>query len=99
MGHDISLHTNWGHLSVRAAGIVLRNNCVLLAKGENTPYYLVGGTVQLYENSKDTVRREFYEELGVEVTVERLVFVQERLFTVQNEKHHEIAFFYKIQDS
>lgn len=99
MGYDISFHTNWGNLSVRAASIVPRNNCVLLAKGEKTPYYLVGGTAQLHENSQETVRREFYEELGIVVTVERLVFVQERLFIVGNEKHHEIAFFYKLAGS
>lgn len=99
MGIDISFHTNWGNLSVRAAGIVLRNNRVLLAKGEKTPYYLVGGTTQLNENSQETVRREFYEELGIVIEVERLIFVQERLFTVDNEKHHEIAFYYKLKNS
>lgn len=96
MGYDINYHTSYGCLSVRAAGIVLRGNEVLLAKGKEMPYYLVGGTVKFNEHSLETVKREFFEELGVYVTVDRLIFLQERFFCVNCKRHHEIAFYYHI---
>lgn len=54
--------------------------------------------MQLHENSMETLAREFYEETGIKVEPERLVFLQERLLTASGIRRHEIAFYYAIKD-
>ena len=49
------------------------------------------------ETSTDAIIREVCEETGYLFSVERLVFVQERFYNINNTGHHEIVFFYLMK--
>ena len=55
----------------RVVGIVFNKTHVLLHRAEEDNFWaLPGGRVELLEPSKDALKREMQEELGVEVRVE-----------------------------
>lgn len=95
---NLGFKTSNGNFSVRAAALVLENNKLLVAKSDNFDcYYVVGGTVQENETSEAAVIRELYEETGYHWETEQLVFVQERIYPVGGNVHHEIVFFYLMK--
>ena len=48
------------------------------------------------ESSRDTLKREMREELGVEVVVERLIWVLENFFEDEGKSYHELALYFLI---
>lgn len=46
----------------------------------------------------EAVVREVYEETGYLLSVDRLVLIQERFYSVSHVHHHEVVFFY-LMDS
>jgi len=48
----------------------------------------------LLESAKDALRREMQEELGVEIHVERLVWVVENFFEYADKSYHELALYF-----
>ncbi|WP_121821877.1 NUDIX hydrolase [Halostella salina] len=57
---------------------------------EYTFYRPIGGGIEFGEHSRDAVRREFREELDVELTDVREVGTYERTFTFDGTEGHEI---------
>lgn len=89
-----------GCFSMRAAALILRDGCVLLAKsGRHDCFYTIGGGVCQNEASTDAVLRECREETGCSFAIDRLVFVQERFYTAQGLPRHEVVFFYLMKDN
>ena len=62
-------------------------------KGE-TFYRPLGGTIEFGERGEDTVRREFREEIGAEVTDVRYLGMLENIFTYEGRGGHEIVLVY-----
>lgn len=82
----------------RNVGIVIKDNKVLLHKPEGYEFWaLPGGRCEFFETSIETLKREFWEELGEEVTVEKLVWVVENFFKIGNDKYHEISMYYIVK--
>ncbi len=62
-------------------------------------YYVPGGRIKMNEKSEDALQREIKEKLGIEVNVNRMLWVNENFFkedTVQ-EQFHEVCFFYLLE--
>jgi ADP-ribose pyrophosphatase YjhB (NUDIX family) len=59
-------------------------------------YLLVGGGVEFGEHADEAVVREFREEIGRDVVVERLLDVVENIFTVGGKVGHEVVFIYAV---
>ena len=60
----------------RAAAIIVEDGCVLFAGNENEDYfYSIGGAVHMGETSEAAVKREVYEETGVEYEIDHLCLV------------------------
>jgi ADP-ribose pyrophosphatase YjhB (NUDIX family) len=79
---DIGFVHNDRRFRYRAAAIIIEGGCVLMAKNSGADYfYSVGGAVQLGESAEDAVKREVFEETGVDYAVDRLAFVHENFFT------------------
>ncbi|NEU56150.1 NUDIX hydrolase [Halorussus sp. MSC15.2] len=55
-----------------------------------TFYRPLGGGVEFGERSEDALRREFREELGVELTGVSYLGTDEDVFTFDGETHHEV---------
>lgn len=95
---DITIDIEDYKLNVRAAGIIIHNNKVLLHKNINENHYaLIGGRVEIGENSADTVKREIKEELGKDVEITGYISTIENFFEIKNSKYHEIMFVHKIE--
>ena len=85
--------------SLRAAALIIRNDCLLVAKSVNYDcYYTVGGGIEINETSEEAVLREVYEETGYKLEIDRLAFIQERFITIDNRQYHEITFYYLMKE-
>lgn len=81
----------------RVAAVCIRDGYVLLqGEEESTIWTLPGGGWELMESSVEAVRREMREELAVDVTVGRLIWVVENFFLSQNRPTHEIGLYFEV---
>ena len=87
-------------------GIVKRENKILVSKGydkaKNEIFYRsIGGGIEFLENSKDALKREFKEELNIEINVGEFLGISENIFTYNGKNAHELILFYNfyINDS
>lgn len=62
-------------------------------------YYTIGGKVEINETSEEAVVREAYEETGVVFEIDRLAFIYERFFDVENEHFHQLVFFFIMKEN
>lgn len=96
---DVSYLRPEGRFNLRVAGVLVRNNAVLVCRLDTTPYWFIpGGRVRLNETSEAAAERELWEELGVQARCQRLLWVAESFFTEpqSKEQFHEICFYYLI---
>ena len=95
---DITINVEDYKLNVRAAGIIIHNNKVLTHRNVNENHYaLIGGRVQIGEDSETTIKREIMEELGKEIEITGYISTIENFFELKGEKYHEIMFAYKAE--
>lgn len=89
------------NIRVLALGLIQRaDGAMLLSPGfdsiKNEPFYrLLGGGVEFGETGSEALRREFMEELGLEVTVSPLLLTAENIFTFEGELGHQIMMMYQ----
>ncbi|MGH4139159.1 NUDIX hydrolase [Clostridium sp.] len=99
---DCGFENGNGWFRYRAAAIIIEDGHVLFAKNEVDPYYYsIGGGVHLGEKAEDAVKREVFEETGIEYEVDRLAFIHENFFegsgTLDGMKCHEISFYFLMK--
>jgi ADP-ribose pyrophosphatase YjhB (NUDIX family) len=78
--------------------IIRKDNYILASKGidgQKTFYRLMGGGIEFGELSKDAIKREILEELGLEIMNEKFLCVTENVFDYKSQKCHEITFLYQ----
>ncbi|MCL2169159.1 MAG: NUDIX domain-containing protein [Defluviitaleaceae bacterium] len=85
-------------ISTRASAFIIKDNKLLFAKNKDSPYYLVGGGIERGETSKEALQREIFEETGLSLEVDKLAIIQERFGIIDNQKFHEIRFFYSVKN-
>ena len=87
---DCGQSTNFGF---RVAGILLKNNKILLQSDNLIDFWtLPGGSVKLFESSEEALKREFLEEMDIEIEIVRFLWVVENTFAFDNIKSHGIGF-------
>lgn len=95
---DLTIDVGDYKLNVRAAGVMIHNGKILAHKNVNSDHYaLVGGRVEVGENSTDTIKREIKEELGKDIEIKRYISTIENFFEMKGSKYHEIIFIYEIE--
>ena len=95
---DITIDVDDYKLNVRAAGVMIHNGKILVHKNVNSDHYaLIGGRVEIGENSADTVKREIKEELGKDIEIAGYISTIENFFEMKGSKYHEIMFVHKIE--
>jgi ADP-ribose pyrophosphatase YjhB (NUDIX family) len=98
MNQDIKISNGDNKFKFRVSGILIVDNKLLTVKIENNDFYcLPGGHVELMENTKDAIIREFYEETRIKVDIDRLVYVTENFFNGNLGNCHEIGFYYLLK--
>lgn len=95
---DITIDVEDYKLNVRAAGVIIHNNKILVHKNVNSDHYaIVGGRVGIGECSVDTIKREIKEELGKDIEVTGYISTIENFFEMKGSKYHEIMFVHKVE--
>ena len=87
-----------------ALGLAIKNNKLLVSEGfdkvkNETFYRCLGGGIEFLEKGKEALKREFLEEINVDITVKDFLGISENIFTYQGKKAHEIILFYSIDIS
>lgn len=82
-------------------GIVKKGNKLLVNKGydkvTNKEFYrCIGGGIEFLENSKDALKREFKEELNIDIEVGEFLGIAENIFTFNGKNAHELILFYNV---
>lgn len=66
---------------ISVAGLVYKENKVLLIKSENRGWEIPGGVVEQGEDILEGLKREIFEESGIVAEPEKLVGIYQRLNT------------------
>lgn len=86
-----------GIFNYRVVGVLRHAGRTLLQRAETDDFWVLpGGRGEFGEESSATIRREFLEEIGLTVKVERLLWVVENFFE-RTERYHEISFYYLVK--
>jgi len=87
-----------GDFAFRVAGILIHDGRVLLSTDDQVDFWVLpGGGVNLFESSEEALVREFREEIGVTIEIERLLWVVENSFIFDNQKFHGIEFNFLVR--
>ena len=87
----------------RAAAIIVEDGCVLFAGNAIEDYYYsIGGAVHMGETAEEAVKREVYEETGVEYEIDHLAVIHENFFNenqgaLKGMDCHEIALYFLMK--
>lgn len=83
---------------VGAFGILKKENKILVERHPlSHKYVLPGGGVEIGETIAQGLKREFEEETGIRVKLERLFFVNEHMFTLRGEDAQGVFIYYEVQ--
>lgn len=96
--NDIKIQTEHKQFKYRVAGIVEKDNKILVTKMRNNSFFCFpGGHVELLEDTLSAVKRELDEELFFSFKLKKLLFIHENFFKVNNKDFHELCFYYKCK--
>ena len=91
----INIDLPGGTFNYRVAGVCIHDGHVLTHKSRAEDFSaLPGGRVEIMESSEDALHREMREELGIDIRVERLLWVMENLYEYQGHYGHELGLYY-----
>lgn len=97
---DVHLSKNDFHFKIKASGALMIDGKILMIYfPEYDNYNFPGGHLELGETSEEGVLREFKEETGLDVKIDKLIMVNEMFFSFKEASHiktHEIEFMYKL---
>ena len=96
---DIKIDTENAKFKFRVCGILEHNGKYLGVKmNQNNFYCLPGGHVEFGEDTETAVLREMHEELGYEVSIKKLVAINQNFFFSKDGfQFHEIGYYYIVE--
>ena len=82
-------------------GVVKRENKILVSEGydkvkDEVFYRSIGGGIEFLEDSKEALKREFKEELNIDINVGEFLGIAENIFTYNGKNAHELILFYNV---
>lgn len=83
--------------SYRVGGILIQNGKILLQRPNGDDFAIIGGHVAALETTRQTLQREFSEELHATIQVGRLMAVGEIFFPWGKRPCHQICLYYAVQ--
>ena len=96
---DLQFEDTGSVFNCRVNGILVKDGKVLLSKLRgDANWTTVGGKVTFGEKSEDAVIREFREEMGVSLPVDRLLGIVEHFFDFKGKNFHQYLFVYGLKD-
>ena len=102
MEHNCAIINDKKAFRYRAAAIIVEEGCVLLARNdEDDYYYSVGGAVHMGETSEEAVKREVFEETGLNYEVDHFAVIHENFFIgssgLKGVDFHELTLYYMMK--
>lgn len=97
MIRDILFKSDGNVFSYRVGGILVENGKILLQRDIYGNHAVVGGHVSFMEATKDTLAREFREELQVDIAVDDLLAVNENFYLWDEKRCHQLHFYYRVR--
>ena len=83
---------------LRTVGILVRGGKLLVQRDrEGSEYALPGGHVKIGETTMDGLVREYKEETGADIKVEKLLWTEECFWEWNGTQTHNIAFYYLVK--
>ena len=82
--------------SYRIQGVLIREGKALVQRGSHDDYALIGGHVAAFETTKETLVREFREEIHADIEVDELIGVGEVFFPWGDKPCHQIGLYYAV---
>lgn len=83
---------------MRSCGILVHGDRVLMQEGDDgrggKQYALPGGHLEFGETLAFCMSREVYEETGLNVEADKLVYIHENFYTLKGVETHEIGFYF-----
>ena len=81
-------------------GVVRKGNKLLVSKGydksKNQEFYrCLGGGIEFLERSEDALKREFKEEINIEIELGDFLGISENIFNYKGNDAHELILFYE----
>lgn len=82
-------------------GVVRNGDKILVSTGydeikKQSFYRCIGGGIEFLEKSQDALKREFKEELGIDVKVKEYLGLTENIFVYNGKNAHELIFLYNV---
>ena len=82
-------------------GIAKKENKILVSEGydkvkDDVFYRSIGGGIEFLEDSKEALKREFKEELNVDIEVGEFLGIVENIFTYNGKNAHELMLLYNV---
>ncbi|MBI4852383.1 MAG: NUDIX hydrolase [Acidobacteria bacterium] len=82
----------------RVVGIAINNGSVFIHKAEFDNFWTFpGGRAEIGETAEQTLKREFKEELNIDIKISRLLWFVENFFTYVDMDYHEVALYFLIE--
>ncbi len=83
-------------------GLAIKNNKILVGEfydnvKNQTFYRCLGGGIEFLEKSTDALKREFKEEINVDIVIKDFLGVSESIFVLNGKNAHELVFFYSVE--
>lgn len=80
-------------------GLVRNGNKLLVSKGydklkKQEFYRCLGGGIEFLEKSEDALKREFKEEINIEIEIGKFLGISENIFNYKGKNAHELVLFY-----
>ena len=103
VNRDLTVKDGQNILNVRVAGIIIKDNRVLMVKNLPSDYiYSLGGRLKFGERARAGVVREIEEETGVRLEIDRLGFIHENFFvgstpSKMDSRVYEITFYFYMK--
>ena len=97
---DITVNIPGGVFNYRVGAIIIDGGEILMVKNTGASFfYTVGGRIQFGETAQEAVAREAFEETGLPLEVDRLAFIHENFFVMDNtgEAYHELCLFFLMK--
>ena len=81
-------------------GIIKNSNRLLVSKGydkfKNQEFYrCLGGGIEFLERSEEALKREFKEEINIEIKIGKFLGISENIFNYNGQNAHELILFYE----
>ena len=103
MNKDMCVACDDGILNIRVGAIILKDEKILMVGNERSNYiYSVGGRIKFGETAEEAIKREVFEETGVNMEIDRLGFVHENYFYGDSSSNlgkliYEISFYFYMK--